>query len=102
MVEGNADEYLHNAAKTLGFKTTSTKLFFWIIIMFLGILAISTRKELDSGGKTMGIGAVIILGVISGFYLKFIPTAVFIFLLFVMAVVASIVWYKIFGSGANM
>ena len=101
IVKGDIGEDLHNAAFSLGFKTTATKLLFWIIICGFAA-AMLVHSNTSKTTKQVGIVAVIIAGIIAGFYLKFVPTIVFVFMLFVVALAgAFVVQRALTGTGGG-
>lgn len=99
-IKSNLDENLHNVANTLGFRTTAGKLAFWLVIMFFFVIAIYQSPAPDAVKKYGGAFFLISFTVL-GWYLKFIPTILFMFLIFIIAIVGALVYHKTFVGSSS-
>ena len=99
-IKGDVGEYINNWAFTLGFKTTASKLFFWLIILIILSLLIS-QVDASPSIKGFAVGFVIILGIIVGWYFKFIPTIILVFLMFIVSILGAFMYHKSIGGGSE-
>lgn len=101
IIKGNVDDKIKDMAYTLGFRTKSGKLFFWLIIMFV-FMAFLFNSNAPSSAKIIGAPIVGIGFLVLGFYLGFIDTIVFAFIILVIAILGALVVQRIFtGSGSQ-
>lgn len=98
IIKTDLDEDLHNAALTLGFRSTGMKILFWLIVMVGIIFWLVSAINHESMTKYIIIMAGIILLTI-GWYIKFIPTILFSFVLFIIAVLGALVFKSFFSGG---
>lgn len=102
LIKTDVGETLQNIAFSIGFKTTATKILFWFMIMLLLIFLVLVKgNDLGSIGKTVLISFIIILGIILGWYLGFIPTVILVFLIFCIAVLGAILIQKLISGGSG-
>ena len=101
IIPDDLDEKLHSGAETLGFRSTGMKMLFWIFLFVIFIYWIIEQLNINSSGmKTAIVGTLGLIMIVIGWYIKFIPTIVFAFLLFVVAIMGALVFQRIF-TGSN-
>jgi len=100
-IKTDVGENLHNIAFSGGFKTSATKMLFWFLLMGLCLFFLIHAENVDNLVKVLGAIFVIVVGFVSGYFLKFIPTIVFAFVLLIFSVVVSIAFVKIFKGDSS-
>lgn len=100
LIKTNIDDMLHNASFTLGFRSNGMKMFFWLLII-VGLIMIVVSADVPSTIKPFIIGFILIMGIVIGWYIKFIPTGVFSLIIFIIALVGAIVLQRLFSSSGS-
>lgn len=100
LVKVNIEELLHNGAASLGFRTTAGKFIFFCLVMFLFVFALYQSDVSDSAKKLVS-PFFIILFITGGWYFKFVPTIVFMFLILIIAIIGAVVYQKTFTASNN-
>ena len=99
LIKVNVDDMLHKASDSLGFRSVGGKMLFWfLILLFLGITTF--RSGVPDGIRTPLIIVAGILGFFIGWYLKFIPTSIFAFVVFVICLAGAVVFQRTFSGQA--
>ena len=91
IIKDDLEDLLQKASSSLGFRSTGMKIVFWIIIIIVFIIFAIESLNAQGSAKNIIIGFLGLSLFITGWYLGFIPTALFIFLIFISAVVSAFV-----------
>lgn len=97
LIKVNVDEKLHNAANTLGFRTTAGKLGFWFLIMFFFIFLL-LNSDTDSSVKKYGSFLIFIIMIVLGKYFNFVPTVFLAFVILLIAIIGALTYNKVFAQ----
>lgn len=97
LIKTDLDEDLHNMANTLGFRSVGMQILFWILLSGALIMMFVSEFE-DKQAKTIIIFFGVVLMVAVGWYIKFIPTILFMFIIFVIAVFGALAIQRLLSS----
>jgi len=95
---GEQKEGLHNVAYMFGFKTTASKVVFFIFMLIILIFAL-LQSNAPASAKTIGIIFIIIGGIFGGWKWEFIPTSFIVIILFLLAIIGALVFTNLFKGG---
>lgn len=98
IVPENLDDLLHNSAFTLGFRSSGMLMLFWLLLMVGVIVWLVSAIGNDSATKYIIFIAALMLLII-GWYLKFIPTIVFTFIIFAIVVLGAFIFKSLLSGG---
>jgi hypothetical protein len=94
------EDRIKDFASALGFISETSKLLFWIIIIII-IMFVIIKSDLESKVKGTLSMLLIILLIIAGWKLGFVSTPIFIFIVFIVAIVGALVLRNLYsGTGA--
>ena len=100
IVEKDAGDIINNVAQTLGFKSDGSRILFWFVIIFIFSLAIA-HTDLPPIAKGFAIPIIFIGMFIIGWKFGFIPNSLFIFLIFIIALIGAFVYQRLVNSGST-
>lgn len=98
IIIGDIGESLRNTAFSFGFKTTSSKLLLWSIIIII-VIVLVVAMDVSVAVKTYLALSSFILTFILGWYLGFIPTALLVFMIFISAIVGALLIRNMMSGG---
>jgi hypothetical protein len=93
------DENLHDFAWTLGFRSVGAKVLFWLLLAVIIIIFTNEALDIQSGLRNYLIGGMFLILFVTGWYLSFIPPALFIFFVLVGSIIIAFFFQQKFTGG---